>query len=88
MSMLKWTRWKTRLDHIRNEDIGKEAHIKPVETFLEKKRRNIFHLKCSRRERNHICVSLPRLEVSRRRSGGRPKKRWRDNITGGMKKTN
>ena len=32
MRMLRWARRKTRLDHIRNEDIRKEAHIKPVET--------------------------------------------------------
>ena len=30
MRMLRWARGKTRLDHIR-----KEAHVKPVETFLE-----------------------------------------------------
>ena len=37
MRMLRWARGKTRLDHIRNEDIRKEAHVKPVETFLENK---------------------------------------------------
>ena len=37
MRMLRWARGKTRLDHIRNEDIWKEAHVKPVETFLENK---------------------------------------------------
>ena len=38
MRMLRWARGKTRLDHIRNEDIRKEAHVKPVESFLENKR--------------------------------------------------
>ena len=37
MRMLRWARGKTRLDHIRNEDIRKEADVKPVETFLENK---------------------------------------------------
>ena len=37
MRMLRWARGKTRLDHIRNEDIRKEAHVKPVEPFLENK---------------------------------------------------
>ena len=37
MRMLRWARRKTRLDHIRNEDIRKEAHVKPVESFLENK---------------------------------------------------
>ncbi len=27
MRMLRWARGKTRLDHIRNEDIRKEAHV-------------------------------------------------------------
>ena len=38
MRMLRWARGKTRLDHIRNEDIRKEAHVKPVAMFLENKR--------------------------------------------------
>ena len=29
MRMLRWARGKTKLDHIRNDDIRKEAHIKP-----------------------------------------------------------
>ena len=31
MRTLGWASGKTRLDHIRNEDIRKEAHVKPVE---------------------------------------------------------
>ena len=37
MRMLRWARGKTRLDHIRNEDIRKEADVKPVEIFLKNK---------------------------------------------------
>ena len=85
MRMLRWARGKTRLDHIRNEDIRKEAQVKPVEPFLENKRLKWFD-HCLRRERNHICAKLLGLEVSGRRSRGRPKKRWRDNIQGDMKK--
>ena len=33
---------ETRLDHLRNEDIRKEAHVKLVETFLENKRLKWF----------------------------------------------
>ena len=62
----------------------KEAHVKPVETFLENKRRWFGH--CLRREHNHIYAKSLRLEVSGRRSRGRPRKRWRDNIPGDMKK--
>ena len=79
MGMLRWARGKTRLDHVRNEDIRKEAHIKPVETFLENKSLK-WSDHCLRREPNHICVKSLRLEVSGRRSRCRPKKRRRDNI--------
>ena len=72
MRMLRWARGKTRLDHIRNEDIRKEADVKPVETFLENKRLKWFG-HCLSRERNHICAKSLRLEVSGRRSRGRPK---------------
>ena len=83
MRMLRWARGKTRLDHIRIEDIRKEAYVKVkhVETFLENKRLKWFG-HCSRREHNHICAKPLRL-VSGRRSTVRPKKRWRDNIKGG-----
>ena len=87
MRMLRWARGKTRLDHIRNEDIRKEAHLKPVETFQENERLKWFG-HCLRRERNYICAKSLRLDVSRIRSRGRPKKRWRDNIQRYLNKTN
>ena len=79
-------RGKTRLDHIGNEDIRKEAHVKPVETFLENKRLFVVWPLLEAREPNHICAKSLRLKVSGRRSRGRPKKRWRDNIKEDMKK--
>ena len=75
MRMVRWARRKTRLDHIRNEDIRKEVHVKPVESFLENKRLFKWFGHCLRRERNHISAKSLRLEVSGRKSGGRPKKR-------------
>ena len=69
----------------KNKDIRKEAHVKPVETFLQNEKLKWFG-HCLRRERNHICAKSLRLEVSGRRSRGRPKKRRRDNIKGDMKK--
>ena len=85
MRMLRWARGKTRLDHVRNEDIRKEARKKSVETFLENKRLK-WCGHCLRREPDHICAKSLRLEVSGRRSRGRPKRRWRDNIKEVMKK--
>ena len=84
MRILRRARGKTRLD-IRNGDITKEAHVKPVETFPEIKGLKWFG-HCLRLENNHICVKLLRLKFSERRSRGRPKMRWRDNIQGDMKK--
>ena len=77
MRMVRWARGKTRLDHIRNEDIRKDAHVKHVESFLENKRLTWFG-HCLRRERNHSCANSVRLDVSGRRIRGRPK------IDGGM----
>ena len=85
MRMLGWARGKTRLDHIRNEDNRKEAHVKPVATFLENKRLKWFG-HCLRRESKHICAKSLKLEVPGRRSRVRPKKRWSDNVKGDMKK--
>ena len=76
MRMLRWARGKTRLDHIRNEDIRKEAHVNPVATFLENKILKWFG-HCLRRESKHICAKSLKLEVSgegaevdRKRDGG------------------
>ena len=38
MRMLRWVRGKTRLDHVRNVDIWKEAHIYPMTEFFREKR--------------------------------------------------
>ena len=65
MRILRWARGKTRLDHIRKEDIRKDADVKPVETFLENKRLKWFG-HCLRRERNHISAKSLRLDVSGR----------------------
>ena len=62
MRMLRLARGKTRLDHIRNEDIGTEAHIdrlKPVGIFLENNRINRI---------GHCCAKSLKVEVSGRRS--------------------
>ena len=81
---VEMSKMKTRLDHIRNEDIRKEADVKPVETFIENKILMWFG-HCLRGERNHVCAKSLRLEVSGRRGRGHPKKRWRVNKQGDMK---
>ena len=54
MMMLRWARGKTRLDHIRNEDIRKEADVKPVESFLENKTKMVWPL-LEARTQPHLC---------------------------------
>ena len=38
MRMLRWARGKTKKDHVKNEDIWREANVEPMTTFLRKKR--------------------------------------------------
>ena len=42
MRMLGWARGKTKLDHVRNIDIWKEAHMYPMAEFLREKRLRWF----------------------------------------------
>ena len=54
MRMLRWARWKIKLDHIRNENISKEAHAKSIETFLKKKTKMVWPL-LETRTQLHLC---------------------------------
>ena len=38
MRMLRWARGKTKKDHVKNEDIWREANTDPMTSFLRKKR--------------------------------------------------
>ena len=42
MRMLQWARGKTRLDHVRNVDIWKDANMYPMAEFLREKRLRWF----------------------------------------------
>ena len=42
MRNMRWARGKTRLDHVRNVDIWKEAHMYPMAEFLREKRLRWF----------------------------------------------
>ena len=42
MRMLRWARGKTRLYHVRNVDIWKEAHMYPMAAFLREERLKWF----------------------------------------------
>ena len=81
--MLRWARGKTRLDHIRNEDIRKEAHVKPVETLLENKRLKWFG-HCLRREHKPHLWEIAKSFWEKEQWS--TENRWSDMIKEDMKK--
>ena len=57
MKMLRWIQGNTRNDHIRNVTIREKAHIKPINTFLMKKRLSWFgHVQ--RRDHDNVVESV------------------------------
>ena len=76
----------SRKYHIRNVTIREKAHIKPINTFLMKKRLSWFgHVQ--RRDEDNIAKSVLNTRIDRSRPRGRPKLRWMDRLKD-MKKNN
>ena len=87
MRMLRWARGKTKKDHIKNEDIWREANVEPMTTFLRKKRLRWYgHV--LRKEGEDTTKKMLNMQVQGKRIRGRPKKRWLDNIREDMKEYN
>ena len=83
MRMLRWARGKTRLDHVRNVDIWKEAHMYPMAEFLREKRLRWFgHVQ--RRDKDDATRKILQMTVDGKRNRGRPKLRWRDLVKDDM----
>ena len=77
MCMLRRARGKTRLDHVRNVDIWKEAHMYPMAEFLGEKRLRWFgHVR--NRDKDEATRKILQITVDGKRNRGRPKLRWRD----------
>ena len=75
--MLRWARGKTRLDHVRNVDIWKEAYMHPMAEFFREKRLSWFgHVR--RRDKDDATRKILQMKVDGHRNRGRPKLRWRD----------
>ena len=86
MRMLRWARGKTKKDHIKNEDTWREANIEPMTTFLRKRRLRWYgHV---RKEGDDTTKKMINIKVKGKRSSGRPKKRWLDNIRDDMNEYN
>ena len=77
MRMLRWARGKTRLDHVTNLDIWKEAHMYPMgESLREKRLRWCGHVQ--RRDKDDATRKILPMTVDGKQNRGRPKLRWRD----------
>ena len=63
---------KTRLDHVRNVDIWKEAHMYPMAEFLREKRLRWFG-QVQRRYRYDATRKIFQMTVDGKRNRGRPK---------------
>ena len=73
--------------HIRNVTIREKAHIKPINTFLMKKRLSWFgHVQ--RRDEDNIAKSVLNTRIDGSCPRGRPKLRWMDRLKDDMKKNN
>ena len=75
MRMLRWTRGKTRLDHVRNVDIWKEAHMYPMAEFLREKR---WFGHVQRWDEDEATRKILQMTVDGKQNRGRPNLRWRD----------
>ena len=79
MKMLRWIQGKTIKYHIRNVTIRENAHIKPINTFLMKRRLSWFsHVQ--RRGDGNIAKSVLNTRIDGSRPRGRPKLRWMDRL--------
>ena len=74
---------KTRLDHVRNVEIWKEARMYPMAEFLREKRLRWFgHVQ--RRYKDDATRKILHITVDGMRNRGRPKLRWRDLVRDDM----
>ena len=77
-------RRKTRLDHITNDDIRKQAHVNLLKLSWKQKTKVVWPL-IEARTQSHLCeiAKTRSLWEKEQRS---TKQRWSDNINGNMKK--
>ena len=66
MRMMQWARGKTRLDHVRNVDIWKDAHMYSMAEFLREKRLRWFgHVR--RWDKDEVTRKILQMTVDRER---------------------
>ncbi|KAI0977758.1 hypothetical protein GJ496_008617 [Pomphorhynchus laevis] len=82
--MLRWIAGKTRLDHVRNEDIRKRFGVAPIADKLRESRLRWYgHV--MRADVNTLAQAPFQIEVDGKRPIGRPQKRWMDTLLKDMK---
>ena len=75
----------TRLDHVRNVDIWKEAHMYPMAEFLREKRLIWFgHVQRRAKDDATRKDIADEMTVDGKRNRGRPKLRWQDLVKDDM----
>ena len=85
MRMLRWARGRTRLDHVRNVDIWKEAHMYPMAEFLREKRLRWFeHVQRRANDDATRKDIADEMTVDEKRNRSRPKLRWQDLVKDDM----
>ena len=83
MRMLRWARGNTRLDHLRNVDTWKEAHVYPIAEFLRDKRL-IWFGHVQGRDKYYATRKILQMTVDGKRNRGRPKLIWRELVNDDM----
>ena len=73
MRMLRWARGKTYKDHIKNEDIWRDANVETMTTFLGKKGQR-WYCHVLRKEGDDTTKNMLNVQVHGKRRRGGPRK--------------
>ncbi|KIH56319.1 hypothetical protein ANCDUO_13501 [Ancylostoma duodenale] len=84
MKMLRWMGGVTRLERICNQDIRQRFGVSPITEKLREARLRWYGL-VLRADNDNICKIGFDLDVSGKRSKGRPKQRWMDTLHADLK---
>ena len=85
LKMVRWALGVTLKDKVRNEYIWGTAKIRKIGEKLRGERLRWFgHVK--RREESYIGRRMMKIEIPGKKTRGKPRKRWNDNIKEDMKK--
>ena len=78
MRMLRWTLGKTRMDHIRNEDLRRQMMVEPISNAIEANRLKWFGHVLRRPDSNCCKKEWNKRPVTNRR--GRARTSWRTDL--------